>query len=96
MIDKGENIIDYYGRTVFRNDLLNVARGQDASIPLVFRINVLTKPQNDQEETHLDRSEIDKKSSIGAKSALEKMMGKTTASIFNNNETDSNFSKLPP
>lgn len=47
LIDRGENIIDYYGRIVFKNELLNCTRGQDATIPKVFTRNVLTKPQVD-------------------------------------------------
>jgi hypothetical protein len=47
LIDRSENIIDYYGRIVFKNELLNVTRGQDSTIPKVFTMGVLLSPQND-------------------------------------------------
>ena len=45
LIDKGENVIDKYGRIVFKNDLLTLQKGQDAKIPLVFTLGILSKPE---------------------------------------------------
>lgn len=52
MIDRSENIIDYYGRIVFKNDLLNVTKGQDSSIPKIFTMGVLCPPQVDKSDDH--------------------------------------------
>jgi hypothetical protein len=51
LIDKSENILDKYGRVVFRNDLLVVKNGQDAVIPPLFTSNILAKPETDQKPT---------------------------------------------
>lgn len=45
LIDKAENVIDKYGRVVFKNDLLTLMKGQDAKIPLVFTSNILSRPE---------------------------------------------------
>ena len=44
LIDKGENVIDKYGRIVFKTDLLTESSGQDAKIPAVFTMGILSPP----------------------------------------------------
>jgi len=49
LIDKDENIIDYYGRIVFRKELLTENNGQDSEIPKVFLSGKLAAPQNEDD-----------------------------------------------
>lgn len=44
LIDKEENVIDYYGRVVFRKEVLTEKLGQDAEIPKVFLMNIVSAP----------------------------------------------------
>lgn len=47
LIDTQQNIIDKYGKLVFRKDILSVAYGQDAKIPAVFTNGTFLKPASD-------------------------------------------------
>jgi hypothetical protein len=44
LVDKDENVIDYYGRVVFRKEVLIEKLGQDAEIPKVFLMNIVSAP----------------------------------------------------
>lgn len=47
LIDAAGNIVDQYGKVVFRKDILKNAFGQDARIPEVYTMGVLSKPINE-------------------------------------------------
>jgi len=49
LIDRDDNIIDYYGRIVFRKELLNEINGQDSEIPKVFLSGKLAAPKNEDD-----------------------------------------------
>jgi len=49
LIDKDDNIIDYYGRVVFRRELLTENNGQDSEIPKVFLSGKLAATKNEDD-----------------------------------------------
>ncbi len=90
LIDKGENVIDKYGRIVFKTDLLTESCGQDAKIPAVFTMGVLSPPQVD---ATIDKEPVALSSTIIDNTTMNKSNDNNITvpnkrrSLFNLNET---------
>lgn len=54
LIDEGENIVDQFGKIVFRKAILNERYGQDAQVPDVFlKKGLIRKPYEEQNQDRL-------------------------------------------